>query len=152
MPMPVANSYFVSKCGVLSHNAGKKKKKCEPPKRGGAYGKVRSDNAGGEVHHMPSKAAIDDGVPKLTKGTGPAIWMRTRDHRKTRSISKKGDGGAGTAYVEQQKELLKKNMWCRAINMDLRDVRKIHRTRYNLYIDDYLEYVAFVTKRICKGF
>jgi RHS repeat-associated protein len=142
-----SSTFYVSASEILTHNADKKKKCKGVAIRGGSYNRVRFTNIGGHVHHMPAKAALPYGKPLLSAGKGPAIWMRAADHRKTRSY-----GGRGGDYRAQQVELLKKNRWCAAINMDVRDVRRIHKSRYNSSINFYLLYVTESTGKVCSGF
>lgn len=100
MTVDEAQTYFVSKIGVLAHNAGKQKENCKPLVLGGAYWKVKGSvrahkKQGGEVHHMPSVAALDghkalpNSLPTVTSGRGPAIWMEKPDHLQTKSRKSK---------------------------------------------------------------
>ncbi len=98
---------------------------------GGTYSDVRKANIGGEVHHMP--AASINGMPY---NKGPAIWMEAIDHRKTASW---GYSRAAINYRARQSEFIRNGKLREAIQMDIRDIARLFRTKYNEGIKQMLE-------------
>jgi len=100
---------------------------------GGAYRDVREANIGGEVHHMP---AAD--VSTLSRGDGPAIWMETADHAQTASHG--SQGLAGTGFRAQQATLINQGKFNEALQMDIRDIQSKFGSKYDVGIQQMLDY------------
>ena len=71
--------------------------------------------------------------------------MKKKDHRKTRSYG-------NPAYIAQQKELLKQNRWCTAINMDMRDLNRVAPGKYAVGKMQFMAYLPLIIGRTCAGF
>ena len=121
-----AAEYNAAKAGVSAPN--------NVPK-GGEYGKVRSANNGGEVHHMPAAK-----VTPYTYKKAPASWMDTADHRKTASW---GSSKAAEAYRQQQKNLIDQGRLREAIQMDIDDIRSKFGNKYDSNIQEMLDSFRF---------
>lgn len=99
---------------------------------GGAYRDLPAE--GGERHHMPSK----DASP-LSKGSGPAIRMDTRDHYETASW---GPSKKAKAYRARQKRLIEQGRFHDAQQMDIDDIRGKFGSKYDDAIHDAVEYTS----------
>lgn len=102
------------------------------PQRGGCYGRVRQDNEGGEVNHMPPNS-----VSGLSRYSGPAIWMTKRDHRKTKSW---GSSKKAREHRKKQQQLIQQGKFKEAFEMDVRDVRKKFGNKYDQSIKEARAY------------
>ena len=128
------HTYFVSAGGawVWVHNGP-----CPTKILGGLYKDVRAANIGGEVHHMPSFAAVQEGLwvnaPKLENL--PAIWMTEADHALTASF--RGSDKA-IFWRELQIDLLEEGKIKEAIELDILDVRSRFGSKYDTGIKQML--------------
>lgn len=115
--------------------------------KGGSYGKVRSMNVGGEVHHMPA-----DSVTDIPYKKGPAIWMKKEDHSLTASHPK--TGSKGVIYRATQRNLMESNQARKALAIEVRDVRGLFGSAYNQSLQQMISYAktldVFVKQEI-KG-
>ncbi|MFY0640991.1 MAG: type IV secretion protein Rhs [Bermanella sp.] len=103
-------------------------KKCGPPVLGGRFRDVnkwrKQHKKGGEVHHIPAKSAVKT---HMSGNASPAIWMKKEDHQKTASHT--WVSGSRT-YWSVQKSLLNGDKWCKAIQMDVDDIRSKFHGKY----------------------
>ena len=111
-------------------NSGSPSAAEEAPILGGAY---RDIEAGvGEVHHMPA-----DSVSTLSRGDGPAIWMETTDHRLTASW---GSSAEAQEYRAAQAELINQGKFDEALQMDINDIQSKFGSKYDVHIQQMLDY------------
>jgi RHS repeat-associated protein len=115
----------------------------EIPQLGGSYSAVRTTASeaglGGQVHHMPAWAATRDaGMPGVTRGNSPSIWMREADHAMTPSFR---SSAAAQAYRAQQQALIQSGRYLDALKMDVDAIRSTHGTVYDGAIQQMGEYL-----------
>ena len=119
------HTFAVGAAGVAVHNV------CNGF-RGGQYSQIRGRGSEGiDVHHLIPESVekvVGSGVSK-SKGTG--IQMLRADHKKTRSY---GGGRSAIDYRTRFAALNRRDQFAEAI----RDVRRIHPTRYSKAIREAL--------------
>jgi hypothetical protein len=98
---------------------------------GGTYGQVRANTVGGEVHHMPANE-----VNPLSRAKGSAIWMYPYDHANTKSS---GSSDEAKDYRAKQRELIKQGKTREAIFEDIKDVKAIAPSLYDISIQQMLK-------------
>ena len=117
------------------NNNAESKKIDSSEKMGGSYGEVYREGEGDkyEVHHMPA-----DSVSYLERNDGPAIKMEKGDHRQTASC---GCSKEAREYRETQKELIEKEKFKAAVQMDIDDIHSKFGNKYDKAISQMLAYV-----------
>lgn len=151
------HTYFVSSDGVLVHNAkylrgksksastagvskskgrknGAAKDKRKNVKHGGSHSEARRSRSGGEVHHTPAAS-----VSPYTRGSSPALWMETADHRLTESWGRSQDA---IDYRASQAELIKAGKLRQAVNKDVRNIRELFGNKYDEGIRQMRQYLT----------
>ena len=103
--------------------------------KGGEYGKVRSGNQGGQVHHTPAAK-----VTPYEYRKAPSVWMETTDHQKTASWGRRK---SAQAYRDKQDDLINSGKLREAIQMDIDDIRSKFGNRYDANIKQMLESFGF---------
>ena len=106
---------------------------------GGSYGSVRKASSGGEVNHMPAYKAVKDGgmSGRISHYKSPATWMTEADHRKTASW---GSGAKASQWRSQQAKLIDKGKFGKAMEMDIRDIKRKFGKKYNKGISEMIDY------------
>ena len=111
-------------------------------KVGGAFGDILTKK-GFHRHHMPAKSASP-----LKAKEGPAIRMKIKDHRDTKSF---GRGKTQDAYRKKQKGLIDKGKFRDAFEMDVQDVRNQFGKKYNKAIKQAKKQMIKVEKKANGG-
>ena len=125
------HNYAVGDLEWLVHNAHRAG---DAPK-GGEYGKVRTGNQGGQVHHTPAAK-----VTPYEYRKAPSVWMETADHQKTASW---GRSKPAHAYRSKQDALINSGKLREAIQMDIDDIRSRFGNKYDANIKQMLESFGF---------
>ncbi len=109
--------------------------------RGGAHSAL--EVAGGERNHIPA-----DDSTKIPTGKGPAIWMEIEDHKQLNSSGQRNFKPTGKYHISSasewramQKDLIKQGKYMEAIKMDIDDIRSKFGSKYDVGIQEMLEYV-----------
>jgi hypothetical protein len=127
---------------------------------GGPYGgssSVRGNTDGGQVHHTPAAQispisqvpagirGFDIYVWRVANDRGPSIWMRTEDHKKTKSF---GNDSTAKAYRAKQDQLIKQGKFKEAVQMDIDDIRtNFPDNRYEPGIRQLEKYIKTLDKQ-----
>jgi hypothetical protein len=98
---------------------------------GGAYKEVPAD--GGHVHHVPPKS-----VSTYSKYKSPALRMEAKDHVKTSSY---GFSERSRLYRQKQRELIDKDRFLEAQQMNIDDIRLIFGDKYDEGVKQMQEYI-----------
>ena len=106
---------------------------------GGSYGNVRKASSGGEVNHMPAYKAVKDGGMSggISRYKSPATWMSKADHQKTASW---GRWATAIEWRSQQAKLIDKGKFGKAMEMDIRDIKRKFGKKYNKGIREMIDY------------
>lgn len=106
-----------------------------PEKSGGSYGELHKPGEGDkfEIHHMPA-----DSASHLERNDGPAIRMEKADHRETASC---GNSREAREYRSMQKDLIEQGKFKEAMKMDIDDIQEKFGNKYDVGINQMLEYV-----------
>jgi RHS repeat-associated protein len=106
---------------------------------GGSYGKTKSDNKGqgGQSHHMPSNSASRNAGSGITEYSGPATYLSEVDHKKTASY---GRGENAQRWRNHQEDLIKRGKFGKAMEMDIRDVKRKFGNKYNAGMSEMIDY------------
>jgi hypothetical protein len=112
----------------------------EIAKTGGSYGELRIVGEGDqyEVHHIPAKSASE-----LPINDGPAIKMDKSDHRLTASC---GASLEAIEYREEQRKRIDNGDFIGAIQMDIEDLSSKFGSKYDIAINEMLDYVVKLQK------
>ena len=116
----------------------------EVRKTGGRYGDLKSAGWGWnseppkEVHHIPA-----DTASPLEKNDGPAIAMDPEDHKLTASC---GNSQEAKEYRAAQKKLIEEGKFREAIQIDIDDLRDKFGDKYEVEIQQMLDYVDELEK------
>jgi hypothetical protein len=86
------------------------------PHDGGTYGPMKPSMDGHQINHMPQKAATEGYVKEYS---GPAIRMRTEDHREVNST---GRSRAARQWLADQRGLVQSGRIDEAMQNDIDDV------------------------------
>ena len=100
---------------------------------GGSYGKTRKANSGGETNHMPANSATQKSGTGITKYSGPSTHMTTADHQE-RYTSKQ--------WRAHQEDLIRRGKYGKAMEMDIRDVKRKFGNKYNKGMGEMIDYAT----------
>lgn len=81
-----------------------------------------------DSHHILAKKSYIGVLKKVSKGDGPAIRMRKRDHKRTASY---GRGKRAKKFSAQQKKLLQKGKYSKAWMMEVKSSRRKFGKKYD---------------------
>ena len=104
---------------------------------GGGYGNTRDLSTGGQVNHMPAYSSYKNTGVNVSHYTGPATWMETADHMKTASW---GGSTSAKQWRDMQEDLIKRGKFGKAMEMDIRDVKRKFGSKYNKGMEEMIEY------------
>ena len=104
---------------------------------GGSYGHTRAISVGGEVNHMPASASSKAGGSGVSHYRGPATWMSTADHRQTASW---GNRSTSRQWRIVQSDLISRNKFGKAMEMDIKDVTRKFGNKYNKGMREMIDY------------
>ncbi|MTG99496.1 hypothetical protein GJV76_15470 [Myroides sp. BIT-d1] len=115
---------------------------------GGSHGVVTSLNIGngGESNHMPAFSSTNKASkvkanqptgPNISKYSGPSTYMNKADHMKTASW---GNRGTVRIWREVQEDLIRNGKFGKAMEMDIKDVKRKFGNKYNNGMKDMIDY------------
>ena len=114
------------------------------PIDGGSYSAVRKSRKGGEVNHMPASQALQNGGGSISRDNAPSIWMETNDHRKTKDnlngTASWGRWKEADRWRSHQAELIRKGKVGKAMEMDIRDIKRKFGKKYNQGLIEMIDY------------
>jgi len=120
---------------------------------GGSYSKTRKTNTNGETNHIPAWNSIEiakeldptlTGLP--TYGRTPSVHMDTPDHR---NMTSTGSRRQSVKWRQRQSELIKDGKFGKAMEMDIREIKRRYGSKYNEQIQEMLDYA--LKKGYLKG-
>ena len=88
---------------------------------------------------MPAYKAVKEGgmSGRVSHYKSPATWMTKADHRKTASW---GSWAKASQWRSQQAKLIDKGKFGKAMEMDIRDIKRKFGKKYNKGISEMIDY------------
>ena len=115
---------------------------------GGSHKETRLLSLGGEVNHMPAFASYKN-IPNIgiAFGEGTSTWMEILDHRDTASW---GNSKKSKIWKKVQEDLILRGKFGKAMEMDIKDVKRKFGTKYNQGMREMIDYAkdkGFITNK-----
>ena len=102
------------------------------------------------MNHVPAFGAYKNTTLGLSHYKGPAFFMGQEDHRLTASWGRRR---TASQWRELQEQLIRKNKFGKALEMDIRDVQRKFGGKYNDAMLEMIEYArreALITNKEAK--
>jgi hypothetical protein len=115
------HTYYAGTTPILTHNCGN----C------GKYGQLKPAGPGNEINHIPADAATP-----ISKYSGPSVRMEAADHR---ALYTTGGSLESKAWRQWQSELVDSGRIDEAIQMDINDITRRFRAKYEGAIGEMLD-------------
>ena len=106
---------------------------------GGAHKNTDKQKGVKEANHMPSFSSLKKGKPGIMHGDGPATSMDILDHMNTASW---GNRKTSQQWRSVQEDLIRRGKFGKAMEMDIRDVKRKFGNKYNDGMTEMINYAV----------